>query len=202
MQKLVPHNAVLIPDDADRVFAGILYDVYHWPQKLFDGRHSTYELLHRQDTALVIGIDGDKVIIVSDDQPHRGVRVGFPGGRIDSTDKSTLSAAQREMREETGLTFRNWRLIEVVQPATKMEYFIYAYVAWGVDQRLETDLDAGEELIRIDHVDFDTMLKRVEGQELTEAVELLRQAGSIEGIINLPNYNGKLVDRAVKANIP
>lgn len=198
MQKIVPDDAVLIPDNAQRVFEGVLHDVYQWKQELFDGRQVAFEMLHRQDTALVIGIDGDKAVIVTDTQPHRGSLVGFAGGRVDHDDSSTLAAAQREMKEETGLEFANWRLITVVQPARKMEYFIYAYVAWEITMRAEPTGGDGGEQIEVDYVDYDDLIAKTAPHELPEAIDLLTRAGSIDAITKLPEFKGKLVDRPTK----
>jgi len=33
MKKTIPADAVLVPDDAKRVFNGMIFDVYQWPQK-------------------------------------------------------------------------------------------------------------------------------------------------------------------------
>lgn len=197
MQKVIPQDAILIPERAERVFEGVIYDVYQWQQECFDGSLMKFEALHRQDTVLVIGIDEGQALIVTDHQPHQGSMVGFPGGRVDSTDQSTLAAAQREMREETGYEFANWRLIVVVQPSRKTEYFVYAYVAWGVTHRGEPRNDAGER-VEVRSVDYETLLDETSAHELPEATSLLRRAGSIEGIIELPEFDGKLVDRVAK----
>lgn len=54
VQKIVPTDAILIPDSARRVFKGIIYDVYHWQQELHDGSATTFEMLRRTDTMSAI----------------------------------------------------------------------------------------------------------------------------------------------------
>jgi len=80
MKKIVPINAVLIPDSAERVFEGKIYDVYQWPQRLYDGSTATFEMLRRPDTVQTIGVVGDKIIVLNDEQPNRGARLSFVGG--------------------------------------------------------------------------------------------------------------------------
>jgi len=180
-----------------RVFEGILYDVYQWQQKTFDDNHAIHEMLRRQDTVLVIGIDGDRAMIVNDTQPHRGMLVGFPGGRVSHEDSSTLEAAQRETREETGVSFAHWKLVAVVQPATKVEHFVYAYIAWGVTARDKPMLDAGGEKIDVRWVDYASLCE-LSGDELPAIVDRIYAAGSIKALIDTPEYVGELVDIATK----
>src|SRR6185369_15622192 len=122
MKKVVPERASLIPDNATKAFAGQIFDVYQWPQELFDGTKATFEMLKRPDTVQILAIKDGKVVLVHDEQPGRPVQLHFPGGRVDPEDASWLEAAQRELREETGLSFKNWKMITVKQPIIKIEW--------------------------------------------------------------------------------
>ena len=69
-QRTLPDNAILIPDNASCVFRGVLFDVYQWQQKMFDGSHGTFEMLRRPDTIAVVAIDDDgKIIACHEEQP-------------------------------------------------------------------------------------------------------------------------------------
>lgn len=194
MKKLVPNEAVLIPDNAECVFKGIIYDVYHWPQKLFDGSTATFEMLRRADTVSVICIVDDKIVVLQDEQPHRGVRASFPGGRVEEADGDIVTAAKREVAEETGYSFKNWKLIKVAQPFTKIEWFIYELVAWECTGRSEPHADAGEK-ITVQELDFDTVRRLVLDREgyLGESTEFFETATSAEGFTRLPDFAGKEV---------
>ena len=52
------------PDNAKKVFEGVIYDVYQWPQKLYDGTTVTYERVNRQNTVSVLGITREKQILL------------------------------------------------------------------------------------------------------------------------------------------
>jgi len=41
-----------LTSQAQRVFKGIIFDVYQWKQKMFDGSQGIFEMLKRPDTAL------------------------------------------------------------------------------------------------------------------------------------------------------
>ncbi|MEI7603954.1 MAG: hypothetical protein WCJ19_02970 [bacterium] len=45
-----------IPEDAVKVFSGVIFDVYQWQQLQFDGTYATFEKIKRNDVALVIPI--------------------------------------------------------------------------------------------------------------------------------------------------
>jgi len=112
MQKIVPNDAILIPDNASRVFEGDLFDVYQWPQTMFDGTTKTFEMLRRPDTVYAIVVDEqDRIAIIEDEQPGRSALLGLPGGRVDYDDATFEIAAQREVREEIGVTCSTWKLL-------------------------------------------------------------------------------------------
>jgi ADP-ribose diphosphatase len=195
MKKLVPVSATLIPDSAKRVFKGVIYDVYQWQQELFDGTHGTFEMLKRPDTMSAICVIGDKIIVLEDEQPHRGSRMSFPGGRVDE-DEDVRDAIEREVHEETGYEFENWRLVKVWQPQTKIEWFIYLYVAWGGKQTAEPHLDAGEK-ITTELQSFDATSKKVFAKEgyLGEVKSIFEDVDSLQGLLALPEFQGEAVDR-------
>ncbi len=196
MKKVVPSDAILIPDQAKRVFAGIIYDVYQWPQKLFDGSDATFEMLRRPDTVGALCVVDDKILVLNDEQPHRGSIPSFPGGRVDAGEPNTLEAAQREVREETGYDFKNWRLVQVWQPHGKIEWFIYFYIAWDVAGSIAPHLDAGER-ITVEHLSFDETKRLVMNNDgyLGEAHGLYENAVSIEDLLALPEFVGNEINR-------
>ncbi|QQS18483.1 NUDIX hydrolase [Candidatus Saccharibacteria bacterium] len=153
MQKIVPADAVLIPEHATCVFRGEIFDVYQWPQILFDGSTETFEMLRRPDTTSVICLVEGKIIVLDEEQPNSGKRRSFPGGRVDETDTDIIAAAQREVQEETGFTFQNWRLVKVWQPVKKMEWFVYLVLAWEPLIKGETAHEPGEN-ITVEYLDL------------------------------------------------
>ncbi|HZP55176.1 MAG TPA: NUDIX domain-containing protein, partial [Candidatus Saccharimonadales bacterium] len=194
-KKVVPKDAVLIPSAAQKVFTGVIFDVYQWPQKMFDGTTATFEMLKRPDTVTVIPVLSDKIITIEDEQPHSGARLSFPGGRVDKNER-TLDAAKREIKEETGHEFKSWRLIKVWQPHTKLEWFIYFYVAWDGLKRTDSRLDSGEK-IKLKKVNFSEAKNFIvtKAGYLEESKEIFDKVNSIDELVNLPEYSGQELER-------
>lgn len=146
MRRYIPKNAQLIPENAEQVFKGELFDVYHWPQEMYDGSIATFEMLKREDTVTVIAIKDDKIVIEYQTQPCQNWFYDLPGGRHDNPLEDELMAAKRELREETGMTFRTWKLVGVVQPHSKMDWLIYTFLATDFEKQEEQILDSGEKI--------------------------------------------------------
>ncbi len=141
------------------VFRGEIYEVFQWPQKMFDGSYETFEMLRRPDTVKIIailtpeeahtlGVDATQpqLVITKQEQPRKDCFYDYPGGRVDPEDNDELEAAKREMLEETGLTFRNWKLIQVQQPFNKIDWLVYTFLATGLVNKTTQQLDAGERI--------------------------------------------------------
>lgn len=54
-----------IPSEATKVFDGVIFDVYQWQQKMFDGSIETFEMLKRVSTVGIIAIKDDKLALLS-----------------------------------------------------------------------------------------------------------------------------------------
>lgn len=197
MEKVVPTDAILIPDHAERVFQGILFDVYQWQQKQFDETEKTFEMLKRADTVVVIGVADDHILFLEERQPHTSTTLNFPGGRLDPEDTSVLAAAQREMREETGYEFNTWRLVDVTQPHTKIEWFIHTYLASDIKASHEPIKEPGEKItIRTSSFEAVKQLCRDgQGDLGIESRGLFEVAQSLADLLNVSEFSGQEVDR-------
>ena len=196
MKKLIPKDSVLVPDQAELAFQGMIFDVYQWPQQLFDGSEHRFEMLKRTDTVNVICVVEDKIIVLDDEQPHLGARLSFPGGRVDPEDATIEAAARREIHEETGYSFNNWRLIKVYQPYRKIEWFVYVWLAWDVSAKDEPHTDPGEK-ITSRQLSFDQLKSTVLAATdyLSESRDIFEKLHSIEDLLALPDYIGQEIDR-------
>lgn len=193
MKKIVPVNATLIPKQAQRVFKGVIYDVYHWQQEMYDGTLEIFEMLKSTDIVKVLVIVDNKILIQHETQPGVGSFIDIPGGRNDKPGESNLAAAQREVLEEAGLTLKDWKLIRVWQPALKTENFIYLYVASNVIGEDKVDHDNGEKIIS-ELVTFDQYSKLGMAGKLRSWPTFVGEVKNIDELLALPEFEGKEVE--------
>lgn len=193
MKKIVPVDAHLVPPTAKKVFSGIIFDTYQWPQVMFDGTTETFEMLRRADTASVFPVKDNKLVVLKQLQPSwPAPKYSFPGGRVDTEDESMLSAIQRETQEETGLTFKNWRLIKVSQRDEKIEWFHYAFLATEPLTETNVKHDAGEQ-IEVIYMSFDEVKEHAK-TEIRMGQSIIGKLNSLEELTNLPEFVGQEID--------
>lgn len=189
MNKVIPEDANLIPKTAERVFKGKIFEVWQWPQKMYDGTTETFEMLKRPDTVVVIAIEDEKIVITRQSQPNlKNEFMDFPGGRADEGE-TPLEAAKREMLEETGMSFKNWKLIDIIQPLQKVEWFIYTYVATDFENQSETKHDAGEK-IEVLNMTFEG-IKKIDSEIARFDQGIFSKYANIAELINSPECAGK-----------
>lgn len=195
MKKILPENAKLIPPNASRVFDGRIFDVYQWPQKMYDGSTQTFEMLKRPDTVEVLAVKGDRIVVLEEEQPDTVAYYATPGGRHDVAGETELEGAKRELLEETGMSFKTWRLLKVFQPVPKIEYFVYQFLATEFESQHEPHVDVGEK-IAVQLVSFEELKKLLDSPKNRYLPkDLLDQAESLEQLLDLPEFVGKVVDR-------
>lgn len=134
-----------MPPHAKLAFKGKIFEVWQWEQEMFDGTTATFERLKRPDTATVIPVVGDKILMLDEQQPDTDMFLSFPGGRLDEGEES-LAAAKRELREETGYTSEDWELWSDVYPSGKIDWIMYTFIARQCMQAYTPSLDAGERI--------------------------------------------------------
>ncbi len=186
IRKFTPTWAKLIPTQAECKFHGEVFDVYQWPQEMFDGTTATFELLRRQDTVTTIAIKGDKIIVEYQTQPHQDWFYDYPGGRHDNPNEDELAAAKRELREESGMTFKNWKLIDVKQPYSKMDWLIYTFIATDFESQQPQQLDGGEK-IKVLEVTLDELreLAKLPNSKFLER-DFMKNVKTLDDLKNLP----------------
>ena len=159
-----------IPDYATRVFKGVLFEVWQWKQKMFDGSTQTYEAVRRPDYAGIIPIlENGKFVVIEQQQPGSKAFYSFPGGRVDQGETPETAAA-RELREEAGLATDSLELWKQYQPHMKYVFEVYIYIARGCRQIGIPSLPA-EEKITVHEYTFDEVI------ELSDQEDLFRGDG-------------------------
>lgn len=134
-----------IPSQARRVFKGVIFDVYQWEQKMFDGTTETFEKLKRKnDGVTIIATRGDKIIYAEEEQASVAPFITLIGGKREEGEEP-LETAKRELLEETGLATNDWELYSVDESlSTKMDWTVHTFIARNVTKMAEQRLDPGE----------------------------------------------------------
>jgi ADP-ribose pyrophosphatase len=135
-----------LPKKAKRVFKGIIFDVYQWRQKMFDGGFKTFESIKRQDTVIVIPTIRNKIIAIRQQQPGTGWFVSTPSGRMDVPRETPKQTALRELLEETGMKPGKFILWKVIKREGKEISNIYFFIARDCQVVTGQKLDSGEKI--------------------------------------------------------
>lgn len=134
------------PASAKKVFEGVIYDVYQWPQELYDGTTVTYERINRQNTVSVLGITKDKqILLIEEEQPHRPKSISLMAGKVDPGE-TPLQAAERELMEETGYKIGQIDLWFEYNPDLNTDWTVFVYIAKNIEKVREQNLEGGEKI--------------------------------------------------------
>jgi ADP-ribose pyrophosphatase len=146
-----------LPANARLVFQGVVFEVWQWEQKMFDGTTKTFEKVWRPPTVLIIATVGDQILIEHQDQPDRPGNINFVSGRPEPGEE-VLTAAQRELLEETGYQSADWHLLMKHGPDGKVLHESDYFIARDCRKIQEPHLDSGER-IEMRLISFDEMMK-------------------------------------------
>ena len=153
-----PASAQPIPPHAKLAFQGKIFSVYQWEQKMFDGTIKTFEKIKRPDTVNVFPItSAGTIILTQQEQPGRESFIGGAGGIMDPGE-DPMTAAKRELLEETGYEAEEFILWDAVHPQTKIDWVIYTFIAKKLKKTSDLKLDSGEK-IKLLEVNFDEFIQ-------------------------------------------
>jgi 8-oxo-dGTP pyrophosphatase MutT (NUDIX family) len=152
-----PKSKQPMPENAKKVFSGILFDTYQWEVEGYDGINRIFEKIARPDTVMIIPVTEDgKIMLATQEQPNKPPFLGTLGGRVDEGE-DVLEAAKRELLEESGYVTEKWLLFDSVQPVSKIEWAVYTFIAKDCKKIAEQNLD-GAEKINLKFVNFEEFI--------------------------------------------
>lgn len=186
MRSYIPSGHKAVPENSELVFKGVIFDVYQWQQEMFDGSFATFERLKRPDTVEVICVVEDKILISQERQPDTEEFLTIPGGRHDYEKENELDAAKREVREELGHAFKNWKLIHAKQYTGKIDHILYTFLATEVEEVGEQQLDAGEEITVLEYSWEEFKALKHNPKMMQFNADLLDSLESMNDLENLP----------------
>ena len=130
----------------EEVYHGHVIRVERWQVMLPDGKEALREVVKHNGAVGIVAIDDEgKVTLVRQDRVAAGrLTWEIPAGKLDSPEEDPLSAAHRELEEETGLHAENWHELTCINttPGFCTER-IWLYVATGLSQH-DMHLDEDE----------------------------------------------------------
>lgn len=148
--------------DSTKVFEGRLLHVYKDNILLPNGNRSTREYIKHLGAVAIVAVDDDGRIAVEHQfrYPFNAELIEIPAGKLDYVGEDPLSAAERELREETGITAREFEYMGPLYPTCAYSNeVIHLYWANGLsfgDRHLDED-----ESINVEMMDLKAVVKMI-----------------------------------------
>jgi ADP-ribose pyrophosphatase YjhB (NUDIX family) len=150
-----PHQP--IPPEAKKVFTGIIYDVYQWPQKRFDESVVMYERLRRHDSVVIVAATPEgKILLMQEQQPGTDWYSAVPCGGVEPNEAPEAAAA-RELLEETGYIAEGIELWFAEQVEHRVDWALFVFIARGCT-KAQPHLDEAGERTKVSEISFTDFL--------------------------------------------
>jgi 8-oxo-dGTP pyrophosphatase MutT (NUDIX family) len=151
-----------------------------------DGREGIYGVVEMRPSVGIVALnEAGEVALVTQWRYTLGrMSVEIPTGGSESSDHGVLAAAQRELREETGLSARSWRELGFVDNSNGVTTDVaHMFLATGLEAG--ADAQDPEERITLSWLPFGQAVENVLAGSITESVsvaailkvEMLRRQG-------------------------
>lgn len=103
-------NLAEVKTGSEEIFDGIILHVFKDTVQLPNGNPATREVIRHVGAVGVVPVTDDGKVIVEQQfrYPLDQVITEIPAGKLDSFAEDRLSAAKRELEEETGYTAKEW----------------------------------------------------------------------------------------------
>ena len=153
--------------DSKEIFNGVILHVFRDSVRLPNGDITGREVIRHVGAVCVIPVTDDGMVYVERQYryPPDTVVTEIPAGKLDSPDEDRLSAAKRELLEETGITADSWLDLGAFYSAVAYsDEKITMYLARGLhrgEQHLDEDEFLNVELVPIMELVEDIMSGRI-----------------------------------------
>jgi len=146
------------PKSAKRVYASPEFDVWEWPQKMFDGSTKIFRRAVQTSGVSVIASTKNKIILLEEKQPGTPWYYTVAGGTLDDPNETPRQAAHRELLEESGYKPKTLKLWKVLENPGRLFHKRYIFIAASCKKISEPLPDRGEK-IKVLLLNFRDLLK-------------------------------------------
>lgn len=154
---------------SEEIFDGYILHLFKDTIELPNGKEATRELIRHVGAVAVVPITENGKVIVERQfrYPLDSVITEIPAGKLDSKEEDRLSAAKRELEEETGITAVEWiNLGDYYPAAAYCDELITIYLARGLTYG-ERHLDE-DEFLNIEEVPLVELVRDVMDGKITD----------------------------------
>ena len=158
-----------IQTGTEDIFDGVILNVKRDQVRLPNGHESVREVIRHVGAVCVVPVTEDGKVVVERQYryPIDQVITEIPAGKLDSREEERLSAAKRELMEETGITADHWTDMGLYYgaPAYSDEK-ITMYLAQGLhmgEQHLDPD-----EFLNVELVPIEDLIEEILTGKLTD----------------------------------
>lgn len=155
--------------DSELIYKGKILDLYRDTVQLPNGETGKREYIKHIGAAAVVPVteEGDVLLVKQFRYPFSDVLEEIPAGKLDTAGEAPLTAAKRELQEETGCTAETWvSLGEYYPTCAYSDEVIHLYLATGLtfgEQHLDED-----EFIRCGRVALQSFVDRIMAGEIKD----------------------------------
>ena len=162
-------NLTEVKTGSEEIFDGIILHVFKDTVELPNGNPATREVIRHVGAVGVIPLTDDNQVIVERQfrYPLNRIITEIPAGKLDSFTEDRLSAAKRELEEETGYTAKEWISLGDYYPAAAYcDERITLYLARGLSLG-QRHLDE-DEFLNFEAVPLATLVGQVMDGTITD----------------------------------
>lgn len=166
----------LIPEQARIVYDGIDYKVYQYDQELSDWTLEVAELIRWKDSAKIIMVRDNKIMIWIEEKSQKWQYYTLLGGRLNRHEQ-VIEWAQRELLEETWMVSHDMKHLLTLTRKWAMKFDIHILVTHDFTQISDPVFKPWEK-IKLKEVTFDEFVQIVisdkfRWEEFKEKIKIL-----------------------------